>query len=71
MRIQLWNVANGFSVLDDDITSSASGTWQYSNDGGASWLSWSAAADVVGNYIRYTATTLPSNITVRALLTQG
>jgi len=70
MRIRLFNVANGLLIHDDDITESAYGTWQYSTNGTV-WNSWSAAQDVVGNYIRYTATTLPNNITVRALLTQG
>lgn len=70
LRIRLYNVTTGLLILDDDITSSASGTWQYSTNGTV-WNSWSAAQDVVGNYIRYTATTLPNNITVRALLTQG
>lgn len=70
LRLQLFNVANGFSVLDDDITSSSSGTWEYSTDA-VTWLSWNSAQDVIGNYIRYTATTLPNNITVRALITQA
>lgn len=70
LRIRLYNVASGLLILDDDITSSASGTWQYSTDA-VTWNSWSAAQDTVGNYIRYTATSLPNSITVRALLTQG
>lgn len=69
LRLQLFNVANGFSVLDDNITDSASGTWEYSTDG-TNWLTWDDTQDTIGNYIRYTATTLPNNITVRALLTQ-
>lgn len=70
LRIRLFNVANGLMIHDDDITSVAYGTWQYSTDA-VTWNSWSAAQDTVGNYIRYTATSLPNNITVRALLTQG
>lgn len=70
LQIKLFNIATGFLVLDDDITSSASGTWEYSTNGTV-WNAWSAAADTVGNYIRYTATSLPNNITVRALLTQA
>lgn len=70
LRLQLFNVANGFSVLDDDITTSSEGTWEYSTDA-ISWLAWNSAQDVIGNYIRYTATTLPNNITVRALITQA
>lgn len=69
LRLRLFNVANGFSVLDDDITISSDGVWQYSTDGN-NWLSWDNTQDTIGNYIKYTATTLPNNITVRALLTQ-
>jgi len=70
LRIRLFNVSNGLMIHDDDITSVAYGTWEYSTDA-VTWNSWSAAQDTVGNYIRYTATSLPNNITVRALLTQG
>lgn len=70
LQLRLYNAANEFLVLDDNVTSSASGTWEYSTDG-TSWSAWSSSADAVGNYIRYTATTLPNNITVRALLTQA
>ena len=69
LRLQLFNVANGYSVLDDNVTSSSDGVWQYSTDG-TNWLTWDATQDTIGNYIKYTATTLPNNITVRALLTQ-
>lgn len=70
MRIRLYNADTALLVLDDNVTSSASGVWEYSTNG-TSWSAWSSAADAVGNYIRYTATTLPSNIVVRALLTQA
>ena len=70
LQIRLYNADTGFLVLDDTVTLSASGTWQYSTDG-STWNSWSASADTVGNYIRYTATSLPNNITVKALLTQA
>jgi hypothetical protein len=70
LQIRLYNAETGFLVLDDTVTASASGTFEYSTDG-TNWLPWSASADLVGNYIRYTATTLPNNITIRALLTQA
>lgn len=70
LRIRLFNVSNGLLIHDDDITASAYGTWEYSTDA-VTWNTWAPAQDTVGNYIRYTATTLPNNITVRALLTQG
>jgi hypothetical protein len=70
LQIRLYNADTGFLVLDDNVTSSASGTFQYSTDG-TTWNSWSSSADTVGNYIRYTANSLPSSITIRALLTQA
>jgi hypothetical protein len=70
LQLRLYNAANEFLVLDDDVDGSAYGTWEYSTDG-TTWNAWSSSADTVGNYIRYTATTLPNNITVRALLTQA
>jgi hypothetical protein len=73
LRIRLFNVANGATVLDDDITSSTYGDWEYSTDGGNTWLAWNSSADTIGNYIRYTADdgVIGNLITVRALLTQA
>ena len=73
LRIRLFNVANGATVLDDDITSSTYGDWEYSTDGGNTWLAWNTSADTIGNYIRYTADdgVIGNLITVRALLTQA
>lgn len=72
LRLRLFNVANGATVLDDDVTSNTYGTWQYSTDG-TNWSSWSTSADTIGNYIRYTADDgiIGNLITVRALLTQA
>jgi hypothetical protein len=70
LQIRLYNTATNFLVLDDTVTGSASGTWEYSANG-TSWSGWSAGVDTIGNYIRYTADSLPNNITVRALLTQA
>lgn len=67
MRILLYNAITNFLILDDDTTSSAYGTWQYSTDG-INWLAWDATADAVGNYIRYTANSLPASTQIRALL---
>ncbi len=70
LRIRLWNIATGVSVLDDTVLLSSFGTWEYSVNNGSSWNTWDAAQDAVGNYIRYSATSLPGGIRVRALLTQ-
>jgi hypothetical protein len=70
LRIRLWNIDTGVSVLDDTILLSSFGTWEYSTNNGSSWNTWDAAQDAVGNYIRYSASSLPGGIRVRALLTQ-
>lgn len=69
LRIRLYNASTGFLVLEDTVAVSGYGVFEYSLDG-ITWSAWDDSQDAVGNYIRYTATTLPSNITVRALLTQ-
>jgi len=71
MRIRLYNAVTGVLILDDNITSSAYGTWQYSSNNGTSWNTWLNTQDVVGNYIRYTATSLPGSTRIKALLTQA
>ena len=70
LRLRLYNAATEFLVLDDTVNISGSGDWEYSSNSGVTWANWSSSADAIGNYIRYTADTLPNNITVRALLTQ-
>jgi hypothetical protein len=71
MRIRLYDASNNNELLNDTVTLSSYGTWQYSTDG-TTWNSWNAAQDTVGNYIRYTATSFGySGVTVRALLTQA
>jgi len=69
LRIRLYNATTGFLILDDDVTTSLYGTWEYSSNGGVSWNPWNSSQDVVGNYIRYTASSLPANTLIRALLT--
>lgn len=70
LRIRLYNAVSGALVLDDSVLASAYGTFEYSTDGGLNWLAWNASADAVSNYIRYTATSLPNGVRIRALLTQ-
>ncbi len=71
LRIRLYNAVTGSLLIDDNVVSSSFGTFQYSSDNGGTWNTWSSSADTVGNYIRYTATSLPSGVRVRALLTQA
>lgn len=70
MRIRLYNTANGSSVLDDTISGSLYGTWQYSTTSGSTWNAWAGNQDQVGNYIRYVASSVPT-VRIRALLTQA
>lgn len=70
MRIRLYNADSGVIIIDDNVTSSSYGVFQYSADSGASWGTWSSSADLVGNYIRYTATSLPDGVKVKSILTQ-
>jgi hypothetical protein len=71
MRIRMYNASTGNLILDDDTISSNYGTWQYSSDNGVSWNAWDNTQDVVGNYIRYTANSLPGGVRIKALLTQA
>jgi hypothetical protein len=71
LRIRLYDATTNNELLNDTVTNSSFGTWQYSTDG-TNWLSWSSSGDAIGNYIRYTATNFGySGVTVRALLTQA
>lgn len=69
LRIRLYNASSGALLLDDYTNTNTYGTFQYSTDG-INWNSWSTSADAVGNYIRYTATSLPGSVKIKALLTQ-
>ena len=70
MRIRLYNATTGSLILDDNVTSSSFGTWEYSSNNGSSWNAWLDTEDTVGNYIRYTASSLPGGVRIKALLTQ-
>lgn len=70
LRVLIYNAATNTLLLDDTVTASANGTWQYSTDGNT-WNSWSASADTVGNYIRYTTSSLPNGITARFTIVQA
>jgi hypothetical protein len=69
LRIRIFNAVTNSLVLDDNTTDEASGTFEYSVDG-TTWSAWDNTEDTVGNYIRYTAASLPNGIKVRVLLTQ-
>lgn len=72
MRIRLYDASSNLEILNDTVTASAYGNWEYSSNAGVTWANWSSSADAVNNYIRYTGTTFGySGVTVRALLTQA
>jgi len=70
MRIRIYNISNSNLLLDDTVNNSSFGLWEYSNDNGITWLPWDDTQNVIGYYIRYTATSLPDGVRVRVLLTQ-
>ena len=72
MRIRLYDAATNNELLNDTVTASAFGEWQYSTNAGVTWASWDSTQDAINNYIRYTGTTFGvSGVTVRAILTQA
>ncbi len=77
MRIRLYNAVTNGSLLDDNTTDHASGTWEQSTDGGSNWSSYTTVGSPLADkanettYIRYTPTSIADNIKVRALLTQN
>ncbi len=70
LKITLVDASNGAPVLIDNSASNTAGLFEYSNNAGVSWLPWNATQDVIGNYIRYTATSLPNALKIKATLTQ-
>lgn len=72
LRIRLYNAETDTELLDDTTTASAEGTWQKSTDDGSNWGSYNTSDKAnETTYIRYTPTSIPDNIKVRALLTQN
>jgi len=71
MRIQLYNAVTNVLLIDDDTSAQAYGTFEYSSDNGGTWNAWLNTADVVGNYIRYTAASLPDGTRVKAIISQA
>ena len=69
LRIRLYNDDTNFLIIDDDTLVESQGTFEYSSNNGSTWSAWDDTQDTIGNYIRYTATSLPANTRIRALLT--
>lgn len=69
LRVRLFDAVSGTTYVDDN-TSSPSGTFERSTNGGSSWSSWNNTDK--GNettYIRYTPASLADNVNIRPLLT--
>lgn len=70
LRVRVYDAVSGGLLLDDN-TSSPTGTFEKSTDGGSNWVSYDTADKAnETTYIRYTPLSLGDNIKVRALLTQ-
>jgi len=68
LNINIYDTSNNL-LLSDSVSGSTSGIWQYSNDNGNIWNSWSSSANTTGNYIRYSASTLSaSGLIVKPIL---
>lgn len=71
LRIRLFDAVSGGSLVDD-TTTSPTGTWEKSTDGGSNWVAYNTTdKENETTYIRYTPASLGDNIKVRALLTQN
>jgi hypothetical protein len=60
LKLNIYNITDNNLLLSDDVNTSSNGIWQYSTDGNI-WNSWVPSADTVGNYIRYSASTLSAS----------
>jgi hypothetical protein len=70
LKIKIQNVSTNTTILEDDTNSQVSGVWEYSDDNGVTWNTWDNTANNIGNYIRYTANSLPSSVKTRVSITQ-
>jgi hypothetical protein len=70
LRIRLYDAVTGEGPLVDDDSTTQTGTWEKSTDGGGIWADYDTddkANDIT--YIRFTPASLADNTRVRALLT--
>jgi hypothetical protein len=68
LKINIYNNETNDLLIDDTTTTQNQGTFQYSEDQGSTWAAWDATKNAIGNYIRYTANSLPANINVKIIL---
>ena len=60
LNIDIYDSSNNL-LLTDTVSGSTGGIWQYSSDDGNNWNTFQYSANTVGNYIRYSATTLSAS----------
>jgi hypothetical protein len=70
LNIKLYNSETGNLILEDTTASQSQGVFEYSNDDGVTWNPWDATQNVVDNYIKYTANSLPANTLINAVITE-
>jgi hypothetical protein len=68
LKINIYNNETNSLLIDDTTTVQTQGTFEYSEDQGVTWDPWDATKNAIGNYIRYTANSLPANINVKIIL---
>ena len=71
LSVQLFDVVAGGPATVTDNTTSPSGTWEKSTDGGTNWGSYDTNDKTnETTYIRYTRSSLSNNLRISALLTR-
>ncbi len=60
LNINIYDSSNNL-LLTDSVSGSTNGIWEYSSNNGNNWNSWVSSANTVGNYIRYSASTLSAS----------
>lgn len=69
LKIRLYNAITG-GILDTDDSTTQTGTWEKTTDGGSNWVAYNDTDK--GNeltFIRFTPASIPDNIQVKAILT--
>jgi hypothetical protein len=70
LNIKLYNSETGNLLIEDTTTSQSQGVFQYSANSGSTWNTWDNTQNVLNNYIRYTANSLPANTLINAVITE-
>ena len=71
LKIRLSNAETNTLILEDTTTTQLSGVFEYSTNNGVTWAAWNNTQNLVGNFIRYTATTLPGGTKIKATILQA